>query len=301
MKRTCCLLLLSVFCRVACAEQLPYQIRRIDSGTIAYQGQISKGSRQHLLPFLDAATTTLVVTSEGGSAEEGMLIADELRKRNIRLVVEKYCMSSCANYLFLAAPQKSVNADSLIGFHGAPLGSLPEAKEREFQRGKLNSRTMRGEGLQNHLDRLAIRELEFFAEIGVDRSLYRDVDRLILATVAGKDKAPSLQGKLTLKIRARQWEFGVSDDELDRLGRKMAALDKKKIPYAVQGEIERSGTAPHTAYFPSRATLEKYGVMGIQDYPYPANDAELKKLVRKVFDDGVKIIADFDGLENSAG
>ncbi|HTD03790.1 hypothetical protein [Undibacterium sp.] len=301
MKRSCCLLLLSTLCQLAGAEKLPYQIRRIDSGTIAYEGQISKGSRQHLLRYLNDATSTLIVTSEGGSAEEGMLIAEELRKRNIRLIVEKYCMSSCANYLFLAAQQKSVNPNSLIGFHGAPLGSLPEEKEREFQLGRLNSRSMKGEGLQAYLDRLAVRELEFFAEIGVDRSLYRDVDRVILAAVSSKDKALSLQGKLTLKTRARQWQFGVSDRDLDQLGRKMSELDKKKIRYTVQGEIDRAGTAPNTAYFPSRATLEKYGVMGIGNYPYPANNAELKKLVRNVFDDGVKIIADFATPENPAG
>jgi len=301
MKRICCLFLLSALCQAATAEKPHYQIRRIDRGTIAYEGPISKGSRQHLLPFLDAATTTLIVTSTGGSAEEGMLMAEELRKRHIRLVVEKYCMSSCANYLFLAAPQKSVNADSLIGFHGAPLGSLSLEKERAFQLGKLNSRSMPGEGLQNHLDRLAVRELEFFAEIGVDRGLYRDVARLILAAVAGKAKPPALQGKLTLTTRTHRWEFGASDADLDKLERKMAVLDRRKIRYAVRGEIERLGTAPNTAYFPSRATLEKYGVMGIGNYPYPANHAELKKLVGRVFDDRVSIIADFATPENPAG
>lgn len=301
MKRACCLLLLSVLCQFASAGKPPYQIRRIDSGTIAFQGQIVKGSRQDLLAQLDSATTTLIVTSEGGSAEEGILIAEDLRKRNIQLVVEKYCLSSCANYLFLAAPQKSVNAHSLIGFHGAPLGSLSAEKEQEFQRGNLNSRSMQGEGLQNHLDRLAIRELEFFAEIGVDRSLYRAVDSLILAAVPAGSRTVTLQGKLTLKTRARQWEFGVSDQELETLGRKMAELDRKKLRYALRGHIERAGTAPNTAYFPSRATLEKYGVLGIGNYPYPVNDAELQNLVREVFDKDVNIIADFAAPEPPAG
>ncbi len=280
---------------------MPYQIRRIDSGTVSYRGEIGKGSRQHLLRYLDAATTTLVITSEGGSADEGMLMAEELRSRNIRLVVDKYCMSSCANYLFLAALQKTVNPGSLVGFHGGPLGSLPEEKERQFQRGALSSRSMHGEGLQNHLDKLAVRELEFFSRIGVDRGLYRDVDKVILATVAGNHRAPVLQGRLTLATAKGKWDYGVTDKELDRLGRKMAALDRKKIRYSVQGEIERPGTAPGTAYFPSRARLEKYGVTGIENYPYPADNAELKKLVRKVFDGDVNIIADFESPETPAG
>ncbi|GGC93883.1 hypothetical protein [Undibacterium terreum] len=301
MKQACCLLLLSALCQLALAETPPYQIRRIDSSTVAYHGVIGKGSTRHLLPFLDAGTDTLVVTSAGGSADEGMRLAEELRKRHIRLVVDKYCMSSCANYLFLAARQKSVNPGSLIGFHGAPLGSLSEEKERQFQQGRLSSKSMKGEGMQNYLDKLAIRELEFFAEIGVDRGLYRDVDKLILDSVAGKNKAAPLQGKLTLKTGRHQWDYGVSDAELDKLALKMAALDRKKVRYTVQGEIERPGTAPNTAYFPSRATLEKYGVMGIQNYPYPADHAELKKLVGRVFDKGVHIIADFATLENPAG
>lgn len=309
MKRLCYLLLSTLyplFCNTAAASVVktkapPYAITRLDSGTVFYRGEISKGSRRHLLRYLNAATKTLVVTSEGGSPDEGMLMAEELRRRNIRLVVDKYCMSSCANYLFLAAPQKSVKPGSLVGFHGGPLGSLSEEKERQFERGALSSHSMHGEGLQNHLDKLAIRELEFFSRIGVDRELYRDVDKVILASVAGKSRAPVLHGRLTLATAKGKWDYGVSDKELDRLGRRMAELDRKKIRYTVQGEIERPGTAPDTAYFPSRATLEKYGVMGIQSYPYPADKAELKKMVRKVFDGDVKIIADFESQENPAG
>ena len=83
---------------VANAED--YEIKRLDAATVAYQGGIVKGSFQALLAHLTPETTTLRVSSQGGDGEEAMLIGNQIIDQNLSLVVDGYCLSACANYVF---------------------------------------------------------------------------------------------------------------------------------------------------------------------------------------------------------
>lgn len=80
-----------------------YAIKRLDAATMSYQGRISEGSFQNLLPHLNAEINTLRIRSEGGDAEEASLIGADIFGRKFNIIIDRYCLSARANYVFLAA------------------------------------------------------------------------------------------------------------------------------------------------------------------------------------------------------
>lgn len=68
----------------------------------------------------DAKIKTIVVRSKGGDVEYSIDLALAMTKSRIDLIVDGYCFSSCANYVFLAANRKYVPHFALIAWHGAP-------------------------------------------------------------------------------------------------------------------------------------------------------------------------------------
>jgi hypothetical protein len=61
-----------------------------------------------------------VVRSSGGSLTMAMSIADVLWERNATVVIRDYCLSACANALFVATQQTYVAADTIVAWHGGP-------------------------------------------------------------------------------------------------------------------------------------------------------------------------------------
>jgi ATP-dependent protease ClpP protease subunit len=61
---------------------------------------------------------TLVITSTGGDVNYGIKLGNDVFDRKLNVVVRDYCISSCANYIFLAGNKKSIENNSIIGFHG---------------------------------------------------------------------------------------------------------------------------------------------------------------------------------------
>lgn len=66
------------------------------------------------------AVDAIVVSSEGGSVASALDMVEHMGVDQHTLVVDGFCGSSCANYLFLAARWKIVPHDAAVGWHGAP-------------------------------------------------------------------------------------------------------------------------------------------------------------------------------------
>lgn len=60
------------------------------------------------------------VTSEGGNPNIALLIATDIQARGAAVVVEDYCLSACANYLFFAARRPVVSCGAVLAWHGTP-------------------------------------------------------------------------------------------------------------------------------------------------------------------------------------
>ena len=114
----------------------------------------------------------MVITSGGGSVKAGIALGRWVREQGLTLVVEDYCLSSCANYVFTAATRRIIRPGAAVGWHGNYRHLLETGLWREDAAARM---ARRGEDRATALGRarasaeeLVALEQDFFAEIEVD-------------------------------------------------------------------------------------------------------------------------------------
>lgn len=95
---------------------------------LRFDGEINQESAALINHYLQTGTSVLFVNSQGGNAKAGLQIAQEMIKHPVTVIVDQYCFSSCANYLFLSAQKKSLSPGAVLGFHGGMTGDAPLKK-----------------------------------------------------------------------------------------------------------------------------------------------------------------------------
>jgi hypothetical protein len=98
---------------------------------ICLSGPVSEEMKEAFERHLKPTTRFLVVRSNGGRADYGMDIAEEILKRGMDIIVHDFCLSACANYFFLAAHNKFLINNAIVGWHGAP-EPIPEERWLRF-------------------------------------------------------------------------------------------------------------------------------------------------------------------------
>jgi hypothetical protein len=63
-----------------------------------------------------------VIRSPGGYFPPAMKIADTLLEKDVTVVIRDYCLSACANYIFVATNRTYVLKNSVVAWHGGPAG-----------------------------------------------------------------------------------------------------------------------------------------------------------------------------------
>ncbi|QCI65830.1 hypothetical protein [Phreatobacter stygius] len=142
-----------------CATSAGVAVRAAGS-TLCFSGEITRASAERAMALLaaDRSIATMVITSNGGEVTVSLRLARAIRARGLTLVVQRQCVSSCANFLFTAARRKVVAPRSLVVFHG---GIAPAAFGGLFGGG--------GE------ERELLAQTEgFFREIGVNGAITYD-------------------------------------------------------------------------------------------------------------------------------
>ena len=94
----------------------------VDGTTASYVGYLSRRSVERLLlEVADAEppVDTLMISSGGGETRLGRQLGSWVHDNRITVVVDHICFSSCANYIFTAAPLKVIDAGALVGWHGS--------------------------------------------------------------------------------------------------------------------------------------------------------------------------------------
>ena len=269
---------------VANAED--YEIKRLDAATVSYQGGIVKGSFQALLAHLTPETTTLRIRSLGGDGEEAMLIGNQIIDQNLSLVVDGYCLSACANYVFLAAPKKTLLPGGILGFHGGFSSKDSADLRQQFELGKLNKDDFIGkEGLK----RLQILEWELLKKIGLHLDAISTINQQLYKKMPID---PKTKQKATLVIDGKKYTFDWDD--------KAPKLMEKRLRKSMKKNSKWSFTVDNpyadAMYFPSQKFLQEIGVQGILDYPYPEDNAALQKMLLKDFSH-IKTVGDFPETE----
>lgn len=117
----------SIQCNKECAQQsiqlcegLTYEKQPLHrrNNVVCFSGSIDE---QTSLSFSKIQLTDgdiLVARSGGGWSHEGLKIAQTIEGKNITTVIWDYCLSSCANYVFIPSEWKIAIKGSIIGFHG---------------------------------------------------------------------------------------------------------------------------------------------------------------------------------------
>jgi len=151
-------------------------------GTACFIGPITRESADGFLslPIPDGAW--LVLWSGGGDVASALDMAERILDRHMPVVVSRLCLSSCANYLFVAGAAKVVMPESVVAWHGGPSKELPS---KLTEQGRIvYARTL-------------ARQDAFFRRVGVD-------DRLIYEPRPGSG--------VTAENRATHlWGWGADD------------------------------------------------------------------------------------------
>lgn len=94
-------------------------VNRLNSGVIQYFGPIDI-ERVEKFKQLYRPGDRLLVNSNGGSLYAGIEMGKFIHRNRMTVEVADLCISSCANYIFLAGETKVLNKNSLVVFHGGP-------------------------------------------------------------------------------------------------------------------------------------------------------------------------------------
>jgi hypothetical protein len=94
-------------------------VKRFNNGVIQYFGPIDM-QRVEKFKQLYRPGDRLLVNSNGGSLYAGIDMGNFIHQNRMTVEVANLCISSCANYIFLAGETKVLNKNSLVVFHGGP-------------------------------------------------------------------------------------------------------------------------------------------------------------------------------------
>jgi ATP-dependent protease ClpP protease subunit len=110
-------------------------IGHIDEAGVDYVKDVYKNSYLENSNF----PTVLHITSPGGDEIAGLAMGNWVWDKQLDVVVKNYCLSACANYVFVAGQKKILKRDSIIGWHGNSLDPIGRKKglERAYKHGKL--------------------------------------------------------------------------------------------------------------------------------------------------------------------
>jgi hypothetical protein len=179
-------------------------VERQGNDAIFVDGAIDGRTASQISQLLDGHVRRLLIRSEGGRTDIGMDFGALLQKHALSVEVVDYCMSSCANYVFLGAAQKSVQSNGVVLWHGGLTNS------RNFD--------VRDIRLPDKSERL--RELVFYASRGVSLDIVVYSSLLTLGKPTGEFTVQTIAG-LETKVPTTTREFNgwvPSKAELERLG-----------------------------------------------------------------------------------
>ena len=164
----------------------PNKCTIIDTATIRLAGTIDKDMKQCAEDLITPNITTVILNSTGGDVGYGRAIGYRLGNVPRRLIIEKYCLSSCGNYFVPAAQSIELKPGAVIGLHGSPDPQMLSSNELEKHLSQLSTAGSQSvSSAQRVLDRKILQREQQLAEeskfakqfsIPMGWRLYRDAD-----------------------------------------------------------------------------------------------------------------------------
>jgi len=127
---------------------------------VKYDGKITlKGASDLKKLLLQSKIDTLIISSAGGDARAALVIGKMVRDLHLNVVVERYCISACAQYVFVAAHEKKLKNDAVLIFHNSPAAIQTVLRNSPLSRG---ARAFSDEALE---------ERQFYRSLGIHLDL----------------------------------------------------------------------------------------------------------------------------------
>jgi hypothetical protein len=158
--------------------------------TVTYSGKITDKNIERFLDTVNGKkVSVLIIASSGGEVNAGMIMGEWVFDNHVDIVVERMCMSSCANYVFTAGRHKTINENSIVAWHGSILqefgmsdedvraaviesySKLPEREKKKNDVEVLVSQSIRQ--MREYRMSTMARQEQFFRKIGVDEYICR--------------------------------------------------------------------------------------------------------------------------------
>lgn len=93
-------------------------VTRPYDNTIRIDGILDGTTAAEVKSFFDSKVTRIEIRSEGGRTDTGLEIGRLIRSHSLDVEVFDYCISSCANYIFLSGRTKTTRLRSIVVWHG---------------------------------------------------------------------------------------------------------------------------------------------------------------------------------------
>ena len=88
--------------------------------TVIYRGSMTREGFDAIRKAdLGPPVTTLLIDSAGGEIVTGMEFGAWVFERRLDVVVDRACLSSCANYIFTAGKNKEIKPGAVVAWHGS--------------------------------------------------------------------------------------------------------------------------------------------------------------------------------------
>lgn len=146
----------------------------VRDGQLDYNGELDAAANQRLFALYDKLAikpTVLSIRSPGGEVNTGMALGTWVHAHRLTVKVTEFCLSSCANYVFSAAPQKVVSNVAIVGFHGGP-GNVDKLKFDTKTRAMIDAalpekRKAMLDDIVNTVERDGRNEAAYFRKLGI--------------------------------------------------------------------------------------------------------------------------------------
>lgn len=146
---------------------------RINQNAIRFSGDIQRGDFESLQAILSADDRILYLDSKGGDVEVGVRLASHLLPRQLTVIVDGICASSCANYLFTAGLNKEIRR-GWVGFHGNATALMAQDWHEVTRKFKEEGGLSDQQISELHARFMALAEIEqkYLERAGVDQALF---------------------------------------------------------------------------------------------------------------------------------
>jgi len=153
--------------------------------TVIYRGSLTKDGLKAMRDAgLGHPITTLLIESAGGEIVVGMDFGTWVFERDLDVVVDRACLSSCANYVFTAGRNKEIQAGAVVAWHGSAkqpglLEQMHKAVEDDINAKGLSRRKRSQEIARSrranveYLTAAIQKQNAFFYRVGVDEYVTR--------------------------------------------------------------------------------------------------------------------------------